>query len=475
MVSKKIFTVGSAAVLLLSASLIRPLNYDESYYVESARLFLDGYLPYSDFHFHMMPLLPVIYSPFSAFGIWSFVVLKLVSVIFVIMCFFYFYRFLKSNKFEKYLIVLFTVLFFLNSFYLDWSLTIKIYSISSFLFAGFIISFGKYLSGGYKEKHLYTSVIFLTLLLFLKLSFIGNFAVFFIYLFFVIKRLHLPDGAKQFSTSLAIAVIPVLIFLLLYINKTTELFFDLFESNLIMRKYYYPFDVSKILLPLLVPQNLLLLLIILFSGFKYPDFEKFIIINIIVFVLVHSSASILPEYYSTLIPLLVFFAVLRFKRFADKAGKKINPFLRPKLIYIIVFLYTAGIPFGISSLKYLAENRPLAVNIIEMYHLREIIGNIPGKTVLSSWEGYSICSGDEPLMKGYYISSFLREYMAPGEMKLHKISSYDDFKIQILNEIPDIIVYDTINPAHLKGMQDLIESKYLKETEYKYVIIYRRS
>ncbi len=475
MVSKKIFAVGFAAVLLLAASLVRPMNYDEAYYLESARLFLDGILPYSDFHFHMMPLLPVIYSPFSAFGIWSFAVLKLVSVIFVMLCFFYYFRFLKSNKFERYLVILFIVLFFLNSFFLDWSLTIKIYSISAFLFAGFVISFGKYLSGGYKGKHLYTSVIFLTLLLFLKLSFIGNFAVFFIYLFFVVKRARPPEGIKQLLVSLAIAAVPVLIFFLLYFNKTTELFFDLFESNLIMRKYYYPFDISKILLPLLVPQNLLLLLIILFLRFKYSDFEKFIILNIIVFVLVHASASILPEYYSTLIPLIVFFAVLRFRRFKDTVEKKIRWLVEPKLFYIIVFLYAAGMPFGVSSLKYLAENRPLAINVIEMYRLEEIIGNIPGKTVLSSWEGYSICSGKEPLMKGCYISSFLRQYMTPEEMKRHKISSYDDFKNQILNEIPDIIVYDTINPAHLKGMQDLIESKYLKGAEYKFVIIYKRS
>ncbi len=47
MVSKKIFAVGFAGVLLLSASLIRPMNYDEAYYVESARLLLDGFLPYS--------------------------------------------------------------------------------------------------------------------------------------------------------------------------------------------------------------------------------------------------------------------------------------------------------------------------------------------------------------------------------------------------------------------------------------------
>ncbi len=431
--------------------------------------------PIHDFHFHMMPLLPVIYSPFSIFGIWSFVVLKLVSVIFVMLCFFYYYRFLISNKFEKHLIVLFTILFFLNSFFLDWSLTIKIYSISAFLFAGFIISFGKYLSGGYRGKYLYTSVIFLTFLLFLKLSFIGNLAVFFIYLFFAVKRARPPNGMKQLLVSLTIAVVPVLIFLLLYLNKTSELFFDLFESNLIMRKYYYPFDASKILFPLLVPQNLLLLMIILFSGFKYSDFEKFIILNIIVFLLVHASASILPEYYSTLIPLVVFFAVLRFKKFADTAEEKIRWLLKPKLVYIIVFLYAAGIPFGVSSLKYLAENRPLAVNVIDMYRLKEIIANISGKTVLSSWEGYSICSGDEPLMQGCYISSFLREYMTPDEMKLHKISSYDDFKNQILNEIPDIIVYDTVNPAHLKGMQNLIESKYLKEAEYKFVIIYKRS
>jgi hypothetical protein len=35
-------------------------------------------------------------------------------------------------------------------------------------------------------------------------------------------------------------------------------------------------------------------------------------------------------------------------------------------------------------------------------------------------------------------------------------------------------VYDTVNPAHLKGLHQLIENMYSKQAEYKYVIVYKK-
>lgn len=461
-------------ISLALASLLRPMNYDEAYYLESSRLLLTGMLPYTDFHFHMMPLLLLLYAPFSFSGFWSYIILKIISVIFILLTFLIYRDYLLRRGFSKKLLLLFSALFFLNSFYLDWALTIKIYSVSSFLFAGYSVYFDKYLSGSYQNKYLYLGALFIILLFFLKLSFAGNLAVFFVFAFIVLKKYKSGKIVKPLLTCCVILVLPLLFFAFLYWYNYDKLYFNLVESNLIMRKYYYPFDFSKIYLPLLVPQNLILIVIIVFSGFKYSLFEKFILFNIFTFVVVHALTSMLPEYYSTLIPSIVLLAFLRFERFSVFVKNKIPSLPASRIIYAASFVYILSIPFGISGLKHIFENKPTVLNTFEMNNLREIINNTPGKTILSSWEGYSIYSNKEPLMADQYISSFLREYMPEGEIKRHNLSTYNDFRILIMKDKPDIIVYDTINPSHLKGLQQLIENKYREQTEYKHIIVYKK-
>ena len=461
-------------VLLTAVSLIRPMNYDETYYLVSSHLLLTGMLPYTDFHFHMMPLLLLLYAPFSFSGFWSYIILKIISVIFILLTFLIYRDYLFSRGFGKKLLLLFSALFFLNSFYLDWALTIKIYSVSSFLFAGYLVYFDKYLTGSYQNKNLYLGALFIILLFFLKLSFAGNLAVFFVFAFIVLKKYESGKFVKPLLTCCVILILPLLFFAFLYRYNYDKLYFDLVGSNLIMRKYYYPFDFSKIYLPLLVPQNLILMVIIVFSGFKYSLFEKFILFNIFAFIVVHALTSMLPEYYSTLIPSIVLLAFLRFERFSIFVKNKIPSLPASRMIYAASFVYILSIPFGISSLKHIFENKPIVLNTFGMNKLRETINNIPGKTILSSWEGYSIYSNKEPLMADQYISSFLREYLPEEEIKHHNLSTYNDFRILIMEDKPDIIVYDMVNPSHLKGLQQLIESKYRKQTEYKHIIVYKK-
>ena len=472
---KKILLIGFIFALLVIASLLRPMNYDEAYYVESARLLLNGYLPYTDFHFHMMPLLLIIYAPLSSYGFWSFIALKFVSIVFVFLSYFFYSRSLVQNKADKSSVLLFVTLFFLNSFYLDWSLTLKIYSVSAFLVAGYVIYFSKYLSGNNNNRDLYICSIFVISLFLLKHSFAGNLVIFICFEFFILKKSNPERYIKPFLISLALMLLPVLLFLFFCIGRFDKLYFDLVNSNIIMQGHNHPFTLSKVFLPFLVPQNLILITIILFSGFKYSLFEKFIFFNIVVFILVHAVTSIIPEYYSTFIPLLIFLAVLRFDKFMYTINSRVPALSAVLIKRLVIFVYVLTIPFGISSLKYIFEERPLAVNAFEMYELRKIIEGIPGASILSSWEGYSIYSTKNPLMTECYVSSFLREYMSDDEMIRHNISTYNDFRKLIQNKIPDIIVYDTINPAHLKDMQRLIENSYIKEAEYKFIIIYKKS
>jgi len=464
----------SAFVLIAIFSFIRPMNYDEAYYIESSHLLISGNLPYSNFHFHMMPLLLLLYAPFSSFGFWSYVILKIVSVAFILFTFLIYRSFLLKKGFDSKNVMYFSALFFFNSFFLDWALAIKIYSVSIFLFAGYIFYFDKYISGNYQNKNLYISALFMLLLLFLKLSFAGNVALFFGFAVYALKKNKAGKNVNLFLTCCLIFIIPLILLIFLYRSNYDKLYFDLVESNLIMRKYYYPFDFSKIYLPLLVPQNLILIFIIVLSGLKYSMVEKFIFFNIFIFILVHSFTSMLPEYYSTIIPLVILLSVFRFERFLSIVKSKIPNLSASGIIYAVSIVYILSIPFGISSLIHIFDNKPLVLNTFEMITLRETINSTPGKTILSSWVGYSIYSNKEPLMADQYVSSFLREYMSQDEVKHHNVSTYNDFRILILEDKPDIIVYDSVNPSHLKGLQYLIKNRYSVQAEYKNVIVYRK-
>lgn len=469
---KRIFIISLGFILLALLSMLRPMNYDEPYYIESARMLFSGFIPYTEFHFHMMPLLIIIYSPFSSLGIWSYIILKLVSVLFVFLTFLIYYRYLKANSFEKTEMVMFAILFFSNTFFLDWSLTVKNYSVSAFIFAGFVICFGKFINSLQSSKYLYLSALFAMLLIMLKHSFAGNIAVFLGFGYYVFRKSASKVNIKKFLWSLLIPAFPLLLFLILFAGNFDRLYFELVESNIIMQGHNHPFAISKVFLAFLVPQNFILIFIIAFSGLKYSLFEKFILLNILIFILVHVFTSIIPEYYSTFIPLLIFLAVLRFRGFIENFRNWFPSITSIK--YAVLVLYLIVMPFGISSLKYVFEKRPLVVNTFEMFEIRKIINDIKGKSILSSWEGYSIYSTKVPLMTGDYISSFLRDYMPEEKMKKYNVSAYNDFRSIIQNRIPDIVVYDTVNPAHLKDMQELIESSYFKVSEYKFIIFYKK-
>src|ERR1041384_3200396 len=107
----------SAIILcLLILSLIRPLNYDEAYYLISSSLLKNGNLPYTDFIFHQPPfiLIPYILVPDS--GFLMLMGGRVLSVVMLILAFFIFRKsFPKTVEEEnKPRLNIFAILFFLN-------------------------------------------------------------------------------------------------------------------------------------------------------------------------------------------------------------------------------------------------------------------------------------------------------------------------------------------------------------------------
>jgi len=138
-------------LMVLAFAIIRPVNPDEPYYTISSSLVMEGKAPYIDFLFHHMPLTIYIYSVISNYGYWSLVLGRFLSVIFIFISFFLIYTNFIQSLNDKKLIFLFTILFFTNGFFLDWTSVIRVYSLSILLLTSGIIFFHFYITKENKE------------------------------------------------------------------------------------------------------------------------------------------------------------------------------------------------------------------------------------------------------------------------------------------------------------------------------------
>ena len=122
------------------------------------------------------------------------------------------------------------------------------------------------------------------------------------------------------------------------------------------------------------------------------------------------------------------------------------------------------------------QNRPVASNPVQFYSYNAKMSTLKGRTLLTSWEGYGVFSTKITLLKENYGSSFFNEidvFDESTKTKYHLILK-DEYKKLIINKTPDIIVYDTVNPAHLEGMKEIIEKNYSKSFIFNSAIIYER-
>jgi len=467
--SKLIYVL--VCLFLLFICVIRPVNYDEAYYLASGQEILNGSLPYVDFLFHQMPLSIFIFAPISDYGIKSLFLGRLLSALFLFASYFFLRKLsIKYSKEKK--VFLFTVLFFSNCFMLDWVILIKIYSISIFLLSGAIYCYDN-LKGDYKTLFVFLAGIIFSLLIFVKIIFLINLLIFLVFLsdLIRIKRIF------YFAAVTCSIILPVLIFLMIFGKNLDEVYFNIFDINFITKKNIdASFSVSllKFACAFLLPQNLILLFIIVVSGFKYSSFEKFLLANIAGFILIHFFSRMLMEYVSSVIPLLILLSFLRFDKFEVNVLPRFKFLNRKKLSVILISLYILLSPFSIEHFKHIFEKRNLNLSPMQLYYLEERINLMPGDKILSSWEGYSIFSKKIPLMKQYYGSAFIDEFVGEKDKKKYGIASKKDYEDLIISKVPDIIAYDSSNNAHLGGLESLIAMNYVPYIEYHTIVVYRK-
>ncbi len=461
--------------LILGYSLIRPVNIDESYYISTAQNILEGRVLYTDFMFHQMPLSVYLFSIISDFDFWSLISGRLFSVILI-----FYSGFLLINVAKKKagsnVVTLFMILFFINSFFIDWAILIRIYSLSVILLSAGIYFYDKYLNNNNQFSNLIFSLLSFVLLVYTKVTFIA------LYVIFIIFILTLKNNGKKvlFKTlllSILYSVLPLLIFLLLFGRYLEEFYFNVFTINFITKENidiaFIP-GLIKFLTYFLLPQNLILLMIIVFSGIVYSKFEKFLLLNIISYLLISIFTRILPEYMVSISPIIILLACIRFSKFAVNINTKFSHVSVNRVFTLTIILYIFSVPFGIIHIKNIIEGHELMMNPLQLYSFEKQINGLNGNTVLSSWEGYSIFSEKQPLLKDQYGSAFIYKYVDERDIKKYKISRDNDY-ISLINErVPDIIIYDHNNSAHLDSMLNIINRNYKRKFSYKSVEVYSK-
>lgn len=475
-------------VMLVLFVLFRPLNHDETYYMISARsLLIEGKIPYIDFVFHQMPLMLFAYMPVCNLGIYSLFAGRILSCIFLMLTFVILSRtfFKDSDSKTKFL---FTVLYWFNIFLIDWAVTIKIYSLSMLLFSTGLYFYAKFLLNPDKIKHLYPASFFFSLLVFTKLVFAFNF--FFIVLFTIYIALNKKSifssnsapSIKFFPVIMKI-MIPILISLILpgivfwmYLQPDlNKLYFDLYLINSMYLKFtVFSEDFKIFILFFLVPQNFIVTLLSIFSFKKIRLLSVFILLNYVLFFLLHLSSRMLIEYHVTFLPFIIVLSVLGYIKLFDESKFLFNRFSPKAVLSIIVIFYIVISPFSVYHFKQYLFNSTLPLNPVELRHFVNEVNKLEGNTALSSWEGLTVFSNKETIYKENYALSYVADLIDSTEKKKYGLLIKADYEKLVIGSVPDIIVMDATNNAFLSGMQTIIEKKYNISNQYKYITIYSR-
>jgi hypothetical protein len=445
---------------------------------------LHGEIPYIDFFFHHFPLMIYVYAPFMVFGNLSLLFGKLISCCFILLTGYIIYRYLKAEKFSDRLAAIFAMFFFVNAYILDWMSVIRVYALSTFLFVAVILCFGKLMSdqetNRFDKKYQYLLIgVLVSLLLLTKIVFLANAFICFIFLVYYLYKNNGKIINNHFVIFTIGFLLPLLLFLLIYKDNLQLVYEHLFRANFLFKENLQPNYFSHIYKPflfLVLPQHIILFTILMVSGFKYNLFEKFIAVNIIIYFVCHFFTLLLLEYAVSITPLLIFLSIMRFDKFERKLKRLFaERFKLKNPAAFILVSYLLSFPFSLPYFKYMFEGKFIMFNTIQLIQVSEMLNNIDGEKVLTSWEGYTVYSRKETINQDRYMSNFFPENVDETIRNKFRISFPEDYRKPIINREPDIIVYDENDPSHLLGSLSEIHSSYKEVLHYKNLRIYNIS
>jgi hypothetical protein len=466
-----------AVFFMLAAFVVfRPINHDETYYLVSSQMLVEeGKLPYLDFVFHQMPLMILVYAPVSVLSFWGLIFGRVLSCLFIISSFYLLFKTIQ-NRINKHQKLLFFSLFWFNLFLFDWGVPIKVYAFSIFLISLALFYYSKYISDIHNLMYLFITALLFSLLIFTKISFAVNYLVLFLFTLYITYPLRKDIGyAKVFAALVSPFLAGVVIFILIFQSKLDLLYFNLIYINSLY-KDLVPFLLNlRSFLPFFIlPQNLILTVMALFSIHKVDKFRAFLMLNVISYILINIPTRMLAEYGASILPLIIILAVFGYDEMLlilKKTFEKISP---EKGILWLVMVYCFISPLSLYQIRQIIFREKTSISPLELHSFVQSLDSIKGKTVMSSWEGLSLFSDKQTVFKDNYAISYVSDYLDDKVKAKYKLVTRSDYKMMVNNAYPDLIVFDNDNASHLWGMEAEIRQNYKIAFTYKSIVVYKK-
>lgn len=441
-------------------SLERLIGRDEGFYLMAAKLITEGKLPYIDFFYPQMPLLPYVYAlwmklvgmTWNSARLFTALLASLQGLLLFWLC---------VRKFNLKTAYLATFVFATCNFVFPWQVTAQSYALSSLLLLGSVAVLDDPQSRTWRHAPIIAGILF-GLSVSTRLFFAGLLPLFILYIFVRDRRQCL-----HFFCGTVIGTLPAVIFLLL----SADLFFF---NNL-----GYHFARSSKDLEESLPHKLKVAGVILgfrdsikFDAFQIPLLAYLTAVSVF---LLKRRKEVLPcacyiaiglfvlnliptptyvQYFCTLVPFLILTICQGFSPlFSSEKRKRL---FELALVGLVVLFYHNNLSDferytrtgeGVIGIRKPEKAQAWNLPNIEAISTKISAYTEPGDTVLTIWPGYLLETDTKPLTGNEnHFGVQAGDRLSPEERNRYRVTHTKGLVEAVQQNTPDLILYNTQSP-----------------------------
>lgn len=423
---------------------------DEGFYLAASQRVADGMLPYQDFFFPQMPLLPLTFFGFSQWGVNSLLVLRLIAALAGVLLTFTMYRIVVTHLKNEGLAAIAAFLVAFSGISLNWHTTFKPYA---FVDLFLLTSFGLLLQALSRKERLNWTIFASMLALGVAINFRSLLAVLlpvYAYFFYQAALRHDAGVGKNAIAALAGLLVPSLPAVYFFLTSFDQFWFN----NLIFHLNREPIEPLGELIKhkaltvgkfLILPQTLMLLgmsaAAIYFIKSKFVAtaeiYKPALSVGLALFVVYLIPTPLHLQYFQQIVPYLVIMALPTAEFFRRYDTSRLLT-ASAAVIYIV----------GIAPFIYLFMLSPRERDKrLQWSHIDAVVSRIesetfPSDTLLSEWAGYSALSGRKQLPGSEHVGFYFPLEVERSDYAKNHLLTNDDIVAALNDRRPRMVVID---------------------------------
>lgn len=468
-----IFILLLQIILFSLVAYLRFIDVDEGYYLTASRLIAEGKLPYVDFFYTQMPLMPYIYGAWMQVFGFTWFSARMLSVIFCLFTSLILIGYIYKKTGDEKVTIIASLLLVFNGQIISWFSTAKTYSLTMFfLMASFV------LLGSSKKRHILTAGFFLglacnTRLMMLPLAFISV-----IWLVMCRCRQGFVKAAKDALFFFAGFLPSCLVSLYLLMKNPDSFLFDnlifhitctgMHGYEALMLKFKSAYRVFT------RPQFFILFIALLgtsiiardailrrYNTGKYKEEFLAFAFFVVIFIVSLMPPGAHEQYFVMTIPFLIILSCPFIQNILqNKKNILYSVAMALMIVYVIFSAPSTGVMGGIgitSNDKWTWRNAGRIAQGVQRLTDKEdlVLSWWPGYTFLAHWKNL-------PGMENEFGGMLGRGKISYEDMKKYKIASKEVLAEAIKSGVPKVVIWDSLYTQDngKKDLEMLIKDRY---------------